>query len=163
LHGLRRCDHAFIQAGVVAHIAAPKLVWSSFGTWLRTIRPDIPPSGFVVANALRQTLPEFLMGPAKSDSLTTHRRASGHAKHANFPLSQKQGILRLISPRYTQNRMLHHITTRTASAFDNAPATVLLAVLPSLRESQVHRDSMHKPRAEKRIGLQYTPFRLIAP
>src|SRR6202162_2701031 len=72
-----RAYHAFIQAGVVAQgllqylaVAAPKLVWSSFGSWLRTIRPGIPPSEFVVAKALRQTLPEFLMGPAKSDSLT---------------------------------------------------------------------------------------------
>jgi DDE superfamily endonuclease len=69
--------HAFIQAGVVAQgllqylaVVAPKLVWESFGSWLRTIRPGIPPSEFVVANALRQTLPEFLMGPSKSDSLT---------------------------------------------------------------------------------------------
>lgn len=31
--------------------------------------PGIPPSEFVVANALRQSLPEFLLGPAKSDSL----------------------------------------------------------------------------------------------
>src|ERR1700676_5227494 len=52
-----------------AHVA-PKLVWDSFGSWLRTIRPGIPPLEFVVANALRQTLPDFLMGPAKSDSLT---------------------------------------------------------------------------------------------
>jgi DDE superfamily endonuclease len=69
--------HAFIQAGVVAQgllqylaVVAPKLVWQSFGSWLRTIRPGIPPSEFVVANALRQTLPEFLMGPSKRDSLT---------------------------------------------------------------------------------------------
>ena len=33
-------------------------------------RPGIPPSEFVVANALRQTLPEFLVGPSKNDSLT---------------------------------------------------------------------------------------------
>src|SRR3977135_2673568 len=72
-----RAYHAFIQAGVVAQgllqylaVVAPKLVWDSFGSWLRTIRPGIPPSEFVVANALRQTLPDFLMGPAKSDSLT---------------------------------------------------------------------------------------------
>src|ERR1700681_4366014 len=72
-----RAYHAFIQAGVVAQgllqylaVVAPKLVWDSFGSWLRTIRPAIPPSEFVVAKALRQTLPEFLMGPAKSDSLT---------------------------------------------------------------------------------------------
>ena len=71
-----RAYHAFIQAGVVAQgllqylaVAAPKLVWDSFGSWLRTIRPGIPPSELVVANALRQSLPEFLLGPAKSDSL----------------------------------------------------------------------------------------------
>ena len=69
--------HAFIQAGVVAQgllqylaVAAPQLVWDSFGSWLRTIRPGIPPSEFVVAKALRQALPDFLMGPAKSDSFT---------------------------------------------------------------------------------------------
>ena len=45
---------AFIQAAVVAQ--GP--------------RPSIPPSEFVVANALRQSLPDFLLGPAKSDSLT---------------------------------------------------------------------------------------------
>jgi hypothetical protein len=60
--------HVFIQAGVIAQgllqylaVVSPKLVWDSFGSWLRTIRPGIPPSEFVVANALRQTLPEFLM------------------------------------------------------------------------------------------------------
>lgn len=68
--------HVFIQAGVIAQgllqylaVAAPKLVWDSFGSWLRTIRPGIPPSEFVVANALRQKLPEFLMSYAESDSL----------------------------------------------------------------------------------------------
>ena len=68
--------HAFIQAGVISQgllqylaAVAPKLVWDSFGSWLRTIRPGIPPSEFVVANALRQTLPEFLRGSSKGDSL----------------------------------------------------------------------------------------------
>jgi hypothetical protein len=68
--------HVFIQAGVIAQgllqylaVVSPKLVWDSFGSWLRTIRPGIPPSEFVVANALRQTLPEFLMGSSESDSL----------------------------------------------------------------------------------------------
>jgi hypothetical protein len=71
-----RAYHAFIQAGVVAQgllqylaLVAPKLVWDSFGSWLRTIRPGIAPSEFVVANALRQTLPDFLLAPPKSDSL----------------------------------------------------------------------------------------------
>ena len=68
--------HVFVQAGVVGQgllqylaVAAPKLVWDSFGSWIRTIRPGIPPSEFVVANALRQTLPEFLMSYAKGGSL----------------------------------------------------------------------------------------------
>ena len=66
--------HVFIQAGVVCQgllqylaVAFPKLVWNSFGSWLRTIRPGIPPSEFVVATALRQSLPEFLLNaPQKS-------------------------------------------------------------------------------------------------
>ncbi len=50
-------------------VAFPKLVWESFGSWLRTIRPGIPPSEFVVANALRQSLPEFLLTAAQRNSL----------------------------------------------------------------------------------------------
>ena len=63
--------HVFIQAGVIAQglsqylsIAFPKLVWSSFGSWLRTIRPGIAPSEFVVAEALRHSLPHFLLSNA---------------------------------------------------------------------------------------------------
>ena len=58
----------------IAPVSLPSPLPSSFGelfgSWLRTIRPGIPPSEFVVANALRQTLPDFLLAPAKSDSLT---------------------------------------------------------------------------------------------
>jgi hypothetical protein len=68
--------HVFIQAGVVAQgllqylaTAFPKLVWDSFQSWLRTIRPGMPPSEFVVATALRQTLPEFLMVCSENSSL----------------------------------------------------------------------------------------------
>jgi hypothetical protein len=72
-----RAYHTFIQAGVVAQgllqylaVVAPQLVWDSFGSWLRTIRPGIPPSELVVAKALRQTLPDFLLASSKSNSLT---------------------------------------------------------------------------------------------
>lgn len=72
-----RAYHTFIQAGVVAQgllqylaVVAPQLVWDSFGSWLRTIRPGIPPSELVVAIALRQTLPDFLLAFSKSNSLT---------------------------------------------------------------------------------------------
>lgn len=68
--------HVFIQARIVAQgllqylaVVAPKLVWHSFGSWLRTIRPGIPPSEFVVASALRQMLPDFLLASAKNGCL----------------------------------------------------------------------------------------------
>ena len=68
--------HVFIQAGVVCQgllqylsVVFPALVWNCFGSWLRTIRPGIPPSELVVANALRQSLPEFLLNSAESNSL----------------------------------------------------------------------------------------------
>jgi hypothetical protein len=72
-----RAYHTFTQAGVVAQgllqylaVVAPQLIWDSFGSWLRTIRPGIPPSELVVAKALRQTLPDFLLASSKSNSLT---------------------------------------------------------------------------------------------
>jgi hypothetical protein len=53
-----RCSQAEITPirDFGAHVA-PKLVWDSFGSWLKTIRPGIPPLEFVVGNALRLTLP----------------------------------------------------------------------------------------------------------
>ena len=67
--------HAFIQAAVVCQgllqdlaVAFPQRVWDSFGSWLRTIRPGIPPSELVVANALRQSLPDFLLNAAPGNS-----------------------------------------------------------------------------------------------
>jgi hypothetical protein len=59
--------HRFVQTGLIAqgllqYLSAsfPRLVFSSFGSWFRTIRTDFAPSEFVTAIALRQTLPEFL-------------------------------------------------------------------------------------------------------
>jgi len=68
--------HVFIQAGVVCQgllqylaVAFPQLVWNSFGSWIRTIRPGIPPSELVVASALRQSLPEFLLNAVQRNFL----------------------------------------------------------------------------------------------
>jgi hypothetical protein len=36
-------------------------VWGAFRSWLRTMKPDQPPSEAVVAQALRNSLPEFLV------------------------------------------------------------------------------------------------------
>jgi len=59
--------HRHIQIGLIAQgilqylaVTCPQLVWASFGSWLRTIRPGIPPSEFVTATALRNSLPDFL-------------------------------------------------------------------------------------------------------
>lgn len=69
--------HVFIQAGVVAQgllmylaTAFPQQVWKSFGSWLRTIRPDVAPSEFVVAEALRKSLPHFLASNEERHAFT---------------------------------------------------------------------------------------------
>ena len=68
--------HRFVLAGIVAQgilqylsSTFPTLVWNSFGSWLRTIRPGIPPSELVAAAALRNTLPQFLLGGHDSSIL----------------------------------------------------------------------------------------------
>ena len=77
--GVKRKTHAyhvFTQAGVVSQgllqylaAVAPTQVWNSFGSWLRTIRPGVAPSEFVVAGALRHTLPECLLNNRERASI----------------------------------------------------------------------------------------------
>lgn len=59
--------HRYVQTGLIAQgllqylsAAFPHLVFSSFGSWFRTIRADFSPSEHVAAIALRNTFPEFL-------------------------------------------------------------------------------------------------------
>lgn len=59
--------HRYVQLGCVAqgllqHLALNfrTLVWGRFGSWLRTMKTTEPPSEAVAAQALRNTLPEFL-------------------------------------------------------------------------------------------------------
>lgn len=68
--------HRFIQLGLIAQgillalaTTVPQLVWASFGSWLRTVRPGICPSEAVVAIALRNTLPHFLADTAPDPEL----------------------------------------------------------------------------------------------
>jgi len=65
--------HRHIQLGLIAQgllqilsATKPNLVWQSFGSWIRTIRPGLAPSEQVVAIALRNTFPEFLATAAKT-------------------------------------------------------------------------------------------------
>jgi hypothetical protein len=59
--------HVHIMAGIIAQgmlqylsLAHAQLVWKSFGSWIRTIRPGVLPSEHVVAVAMRNVLPQFL-------------------------------------------------------------------------------------------------------
>jgi len=67
--------HRHIQVGLVAQgllqcLAAtqPALIWQHFGSWLRTVRSPLCPSEFVVAGALRNSLPDFLSASPQSGS-----------------------------------------------------------------------------------------------
>ena len=66
--------HRHIQVGLIAQgllqiLASvhPQMVWANFGSWIRTIRPGIPPSEQVTAIAMKNTLPEFI-----ADSPSSH-------------------------------------------------------------------------------------------
>ena len=69
--------HRHIQLGLIAQgllqilsaTSAP-LVWQSFGSWFRTLRPGLPPSEQVTAIALRNSLPDFLLDDSKHSIFT---------------------------------------------------------------------------------------------
>src|ERR1019366_1108888 len=68
--------HRHIQLGLIAQgllqilsATKPTLIWQSFGSWIRTVRPGLAPSEQVVAIALRNTLPEFLASAANPSIL----------------------------------------------------------------------------------------------
>ena len=67
----RHIQLGFIAQGMLQILSAmqPTLVWRSFGSWIRTVRPGLAPSEQVVAIALRNTLPEFLATAAKTSIL----------------------------------------------------------------------------------------------
>ncbi len=54
--------HVFVQTGMIAQgmlqylaMTCDGLVWKHFGTWIRTIRPDVLPSEMIVSAALKNT------------------------------------------------------------------------------------------------------------
>ncbi len=59
--------HLYVQVAIISQgamiylsIKCPLLVWSKFGSWMRTMKTDSYPSEFVVATALKNTFFEFL-------------------------------------------------------------------------------------------------------
>jgi hypothetical protein len=55
-------QHGLIAQGLLQYLSVlhPKSVWRNFGSWVRTIRPDVLPSEQIVAVSLRHALPHFL-------------------------------------------------------------------------------------------------------
>lgn len=73
--------HRHIQLGLIAQgllqilsATVPEMIWRSFGSWIRTIRPGLAPSEQVTAIALRNTLPEFLADDVKAPIWTKFLR-----------------------------------------------------------------------------------------
>lgn len=73
--------HRHIQLGLIAQgllqilaSTIPELIWRSFGSWLRTIRPGLAPSEQVVAIALQNSLPEFLADTDQTSIFTKFLR-----------------------------------------------------------------------------------------
>ncbi len=84
--------HRHVQLGLIAQgllqiLAATrsKLVWHSFGSWIRTIRPGLAPSEQVTAIAMANTLPELLSGSARTTTLAKFLRD-------RIDLSRTEGI-----------------------------------------------------------------------
>jgi hypothetical protein len=94
-HAVRRkiaAYHRHIQLGLIAQgllqilsATKPKLVWRSFGSWIRTVRPGMAPSEQVAAIAMRNTLPEFLAASTKATIFTKFLRD-------RIDLSRAEGI-----------------------------------------------------------------------
>ena len=65
--------HNFMQCGIIAQgtmtllsVMKPDLCWKYFGSWMRTMKTDMPPSEWVVSHSLRNTLSEFLADPPEN-------------------------------------------------------------------------------------------------
>jgi hypothetical protein len=83
----------FIQVGVIAQglliylsLTKTAIVWASFGSWLRTIRPRVLPSEQVVMVALRNSLPEFLSDSSQTPILQNFIQQ-------RLDLSRAEGVL----------------------------------------------------------------------
>jgi len=81
--------HRYLQVALVAQglllclsALQPKLIWTHFGSWLRTVRQPHAPSEFVVAAALRFALADFLAAAPAELKLTKFLRSTVDFKRA---------------------------------------------------------------------------------
>lgn len=68
--------HVFVQAclisqGLLQYLSSTctKTIWQAFRSWIRTRRAGVPPSEWVTAVAMRNSLPEFLVNKDKTNNL----------------------------------------------------------------------------------------------
>ena len=80
----RHIQIGLIAQGLLQYLSAAHapIVWSSFGSWLRTIRDGVCPSELVTTIALRNTLPQFLLGSSAASIFTKFLRANIDPDHA---------------------------------------------------------------------------------
>ena len=80
----RHIQIGLIAQGLLQYLAASHapIVWSSFGSWLRTIRDGVCPSELVTAIALRNTLPQFLLESSAASIFTKFVRGNIDPDHA---------------------------------------------------------------------------------
>jgi hypothetical protein len=84
--------HRHMQAGFIVQgllqflaLAQPSMVWASFGSWLRTVRPETLPSEQVTATALKNIFPQFLTSTDKNQNLAEFIRQ-------NIDLNRTEGL-----------------------------------------------------------------------
>ncbi|MCQ2380606.1 MAG: hypothetical protein MJ025_06785 [Victivallaceae bacterium] len=82
--------HNFMQCGLIAHgimtiisCTFPKECWSAFGSWMRTMDVNQAPSEWVVSNALRNTLGEFLEDAAQTCNFAKFLREKSKTNEEN--------------------------------------------------------------------------------
>jgi len=76
---------ACVAQGLLQHLALNfgATVWHSFRSWLRTMKPHLPPSEMVVAMALRTGLPEYLR--SADDSHILRKMIAENSDPARMP------------------------------------------------------------------------------
>jgi hypothetical protein len=86
--------HRFIQIGLIAQgllqflsASFPNLVWAHFGSWIRTIRPGVPPSEYVTAVAMKNAFADFLVASPEEVAF-----AKFIAQRIDFPKNKDLGL-----------------------------------------------------------------------
>jgi hypothetical protein len=81
----RHIQIGLIAQGLLQYLSAAHapIVWSSFGSWLRTVRDGVCPSELVTTIALRNTLPQFLLGSSAASIFTKFLGANIDPDHAS--------------------------------------------------------------------------------